>query len=277
VPFGLYNEIQDIDPSYLWSLLPQSVYPITSRNGTLTLYGGAVYGAVSMEGMGLPKKLGKLEYRGWSGLVSLPTDDGYFVPLVEAGLVPGSAISYVESGATLRWVTPVPGLMIGASAQHQGVSNAPFSAGNGAISGPIRSQASIRPDYFAKYEKNKLMVSAEFSRQAFQVNIDFNGLPPVADPVNDHEGYVMASYKITDKLTAGVYDSQLYNKALPLGPARYSKDWALSGRYDFNQFLYAKAEEHFLDGTALSYDANLNPGGLKPNTKLTILKVGVSF
>jgi hypothetical protein len=54
-------------------------------------------------------------------------------------------------------------------------------------------------------------------------------------------------------------------------------DWAASGRYDFNQFLYAKAEQHFIAGTELSYDAALNPGGLKPNTKLTILKVGVSF
>lgn len=32
VPWGLYNDTQDIDPSYMWSLLPQGVYPIMSRN-----------------------------------------------------------------------------------------------------------------------------------------------------------------------------------------------------------------------------------------------------
>jgi hypothetical protein len=62
-----------------------------------------------------------------------------------------------------------------------------------------------------------------------------------------------------------------------LGPAKYSKDWTISGRYDFNQFLYAKAEQHFIKGTAQGYDITLNPNGLQPNTKLTILKMGVSF
>jgi hypothetical protein len=87
----------------------------------------------------------------------------------------------------------------------------------------------------------------------------------------------MASYKLTSKITAGVYDSQQVNHQAPLGPARYSKDWAISGRYDFSQYLYAKVEEHIIDGTAVGYDTDLNPNGLKPNTKLTILKVGVSF
>jgi hypothetical protein len=87
----------------------------------------------------------------------------------------------------------------------------------------------------------------------------------------------MASYKLTDKLTAGVYHGQYISRSTALGPARYSKDWTVSGRYDFNQYLYAKAEEHFIEGTAIGYDANLNPGGLQPNTKLTILKMGVSF
>jgi hypothetical protein len=87
----------------------------------------------------------------------------------------------------------------------------------------------------------------------------------------------MASYKVTAKLTAGVYDSQQVDHQAALGPARYSKDWTISGRYDFTQFLYAKAEEHIIDGTAVGYDTDLNPNGLQPNTKLTILKIGVSF
>jgi hypothetical protein len=41
-PSGLFNDIQDIDPSYIWSLLPQSIYPISSRNSILAHYGGVV-------------------------------------------------------------------------------------------------------------------------------------------------------------------------------------------------------------------------------------------
>ena len=32
IPSGLFNEIQDIDPSYMWALLPQSVYTLPDRN-----------------------------------------------------------------------------------------------------------------------------------------------------------------------------------------------------------------------------------------------------
>jgi hypothetical protein len=78
-----------------------------------------------------------------------------------------------------------------------------------------------------------------------------------------------------------VYHTQFIDKAvndtLTSGTNRYSKDWVLSGRYDFNEFLYAKAEQHFIDGTGLGYDIDLNPNGLQPDTKLTIFKIGVSF
>ena len=87
----------------------------------------------------------------------------------------------------------------------------------------------------------------------------------------------MASYKLTDKLTAGVYDSQSVDHQAALGVARHSFDWAISGRYDFNQYLYAKAEQHFINGTELDYDTDMNPNGLQTSTRLTILKIGVSF
>jgi hypothetical protein len=87
----------------------------------------------------------------------------------------------------------------------------------------------------------------------------------------------MASYKITGKLTAGAYNSQFFAHKHALGPLRYSKDWVVSGRYDFNQFLYAKAEEHFVAGTYEDYDTTLNALGLKPTSKLTILKMGINF
>jgi hypothetical protein len=59
--------------------------------------------------------------------------------------------------------------------------------------------------------------------------------------------------------------------------ARYQKDWALSARYDFNPFFYAKAEEHIMDGTLLGYSVSNNTGGLLPNDRMTLLKLGVSF
>jgi hypothetical protein len=60
-------------------------------------------------------------------------------------------------------------------------------------------------------------------------------------------------------------------------PANYSKDWVISGRWNFNSYFYAKLEGHFLHGTALGYYVSTNPGGLKPASNMLAAKIGFSF
>jgi hypothetical protein len=66
------------------------------------------------------------------------------------------------------------------------------------------------------------------------------------------------------------------NQSLPIN---YSKDWVVSGKYDFNPYFYAKLEGHFISGTAQGYytDTNPTPPGLQPKTKMLAAKVGYSF
>jgi len=272
VPSGLLNETQDIDPSYMWSLLPQSIYPIASRNGQLSTYGGVVYGVFA-----LSPKIGKLEYRAWTGEDILASNDGYWLAYTESGLVLPNGVSGIATGGALHWRTPLSGLMIGASTSHKDKEAATITGGNGAYTGTYSLGVFNVPDYFARYEKNKLMVAVEAQRIAGQYTLQFAGPPAAPGRFDLHSYYEMASYKLTEKLTVGAYNSQTYNRAAPLGPSRYSKDWVVSGRFDFSQFLYAKAEQHFIDGTDEDYDADLNPGGIKPTTRLTVLKLGVSF
>jgi len=275
-PSGLFNEIQDIDPSYIWALLPQSIYPLTSRNSQLAHYGGVVYGTFS-----LGTNLGKLEYRGWGGERSYPSDDGVLLPSKEIGLTDPNGISGPIYGGALHWKTPLAGLMIGASNIKQPKwSNTQINWNLGQIgtfNGTETDFAHNALSLFGRYEKKKLMVAGEYFRQPTKGTLTIPQVLTVGYRNDTRNWYGMASYKLTDKLTAGVYDSQYVDHQAALGPVRYSKDWAISGHYDFNQFLYAKAEEHIIDGTALGFDMDLNPGGIKPTTKLTILKVGVSF
>jgi hypothetical protein len=63
VPTGLFNDIQDIDPSYMWSLLPQSIYPISSRNSVLAEYGGLAYGTLGTRNQGRQARIPRLERR----------------------------------------------------------------------------------------------------------------------------------------------------------------------------------------------------------------------
>ena len=88
----------------------------------------------------------------------------------------------------------------------------------------------------------------------------------------------MGSYRLLKKLHVGSYYSRYVNKALDTSqPANYSKDWVVSGRYDFDSYFYAKLEQHFLHGDALGYYTSTNPNGLSPNSNILVAKVGFSF
>ena len=271
IPSGLFNEIQDIDPSYMWALLPQSVYPITSRNSFLAQYGGVVYGTFA-----LPQKLGKLEYRAWSGEHSVNSDDGALLNLEEGGLGQPDGVKGIATGGAIHWKTPLQGLMIGASDIKSNTQVIPSTLNFGASSGTETVRPYNTPDYFAKYEKGKILLAYEYARNQLHGMIV---VPLLTVPFrfDERQQYAMASYKVTEKFSAGAYYSYYFNQHLQNVGTNFQKDYAISGRYDFSQYLYAKAEQHFINGEALGFDINLNPGGLKPNTKLTILKVGVSF
>lgn len=281
-PIGLLNDIQDIDPGYIWAILPQGIYPIESRNSLLAHYGGVVYGTIN-----LGSSAGKLEYRGFGGERVLAGSDGYFLALSEGGLQLPNGIDGATFGGALHWKTPISGLMIGGSdfrdEKWSALANSSFTYQGLTI--PLSGTFTIDPlnqyNGFGRYEKNKVMLAGEYSRLPATIPVlltsALSGPIPQLLHTDQRSWYGMASYKVTDKFTAGVYDSQYFEHAAKLGSARYSKDWAINAHYDFSQFLYAKAEEHIIDGTALNMDLNLNPLGLKPTTKLTILKIGVSF
>jgi hypothetical protein len=273
IPSGLFNDIQDIDPAYMWSLLPQGVYPLPSRNGQLAIYGGVVYGSI-----GIPSKFGKLEYRGWGGQQSLQSNDGYFTSFNEGGIAFTGNLSGPGIGAALHYQTPLHGLMVGSSIAKRFTGSAPITVANGAVPGSFIVFPYESPDFFVRYDRKKLMLAAEYNRLAGTYAFQFAG--PAATPIrfDSRSSYVMGSYKLTEKLSAGVYYSQIFGFATPVGtPSRYQKDWVVSGRYDINPYLYAKVEEHFIDGTEQSYDVTLNPNGLKPDTRLTVLKIGINF
>jgi hypothetical protein len=264
-PWGLFNETQDIDPSYMWALLPQSVYDVTTRNADLAHYGAVVYGTFK-----LSPAMGKLDYKAWGGEEVIPTNDGQFADLNATGIGPLSSFTYVTYGAALHWRTPIDGLMIGASNGH-------MNQGSVALVGGSESFAPWNNvSYFAKYEKDKWMLAGEWNRQASPGTLNLAGSAVSSISGDPRAWYLMASYKVMGRLIVGTYDSQSVDRDQPLGPDRYSKDWVVSGRYDFNQFIYLKAEEHFIEGTSLNFE-NANNTVLQPNSDLTALRIGVSF
>ncbi len=268
-PAGMLNEVQDIDPAYIWILLPQSIYPLASRNSTLAHNGGVVYGTVP-----LGESLGKALYRAYGGQRVVKGDDGYLQPFRDAGLSLPNGITGRVFGGTLIWDTPIEGLSAGSSVDSEDPTGS-------IVGGPYTGTFSTHPLYpyyfFGKYEHSCVMFAGEYNRIASTSQVQFPGAPAEVIRSDRRAFYAMASYKIGEKLTGGTYYSSSIDKQAAFTSSRYQKDWDLSVRYDFNPYLYLKAEQHFIDGTLTGYSTLNNADGYKPNSRMTLLKIGVSF
>jgi hypothetical protein len=268
-PAGLLNESQDIDPAQLWIELPNSIYSIASRNSTLSHDGGVVYGTIP-----LGKARGKAVFHVYGGERGLLGSDGLFQPLRDKGITLPDGASGPMYGATLMWQTPLRGLTVGASEDSEHTSG---QVQLGALNGTLQASHFYQPYLFGRYEGDKWMIAGEYTRQALLKTTIFAGGPTILVPKDQRSFYVMTSYRIARKLTGGMYYSSALDRKLPVSSGRYSKDWCLSLRYDVDSFLYLKAEQHFIDGTELGYSSANNTAGLKPNDRMTFLKLGVSF
>jgi hypothetical protein len=264
---GLFNDSQDVDAVHLWALLPESMYQTDNKSFLLSHYGFDMYGSVN-----LGETAGKVSYTGFAGYRDLDLHGGYINLLRQPPLsmVFPTAPSGSIYGGDIRWQVPVKGLTIGMSAL---VSRADGTAPGGRLTVP----GNLLLAYYGQYEKGKFYAAAEYRRNPFNGSIatPFFTAPFVEDT---RAWYVMTSYRALAKLQVGTYYSHYIDKTKDTTlPANYSKDWTLSGRYDFNQYFYAKVEGHFVHGTAFNFYSVTNPNGYKTNSNLLAAKVGFDF
>jgi hypothetical protein len=262
---GLFNDSQDVDAVFLWILLPQSIYQIDNKSFFLAHVGGEVYG-----GLPLGRRIGKLQYRGYAGQANLDLNGGYVKLAADAGVAFETAPGGKIYGGDLRWETPLGGLTLGTSARVQALD------GTSPV-GSVHVPATFISAEYAQFKKGKFYFAGEYRR--FPLNTVVTIGPAVIPvPEDQRAWFAMGSYRLTEKFHLGTYYSHYINKSLDTAlPANYSKDWVVSGRYDFNEYFYGKIEGHFLHGTGLGYYNSTNPNGLKPNSNMLAAKIGFSF
>lgn len=262
---GLFNDSQDVDAVFLWILLPQSIYPIDNKSFYLAHLGGEVYGALS-----LGSRAGNLQYRGYAGQANLDLNGGYVKQSADDGLVFTAAPGGKTYGVDLRWDAPLRGLTIGSSADV-------FALDGTAPGGGLHAAPFLISAQYAQFTKGKFYFAGEYRRSPFN-GILTVGPAVIPLPIDQRAWFAMGSYRLSQKFQVGSYYSHYVNKALDTTlPANYSKDWVLSGRYDFNSYFYGKLEAHFLQGTGLGYYQSTNPNGLRPNSNMLAAKIGFSF
>jgi hypothetical protein len=264
-PLGLFNDSQDVDSLFLWILLPQAMYPIDNRSFNLSELGGEVYG-----GLSLGKQGGSLQYHAHIGNSNLDSNEGYAETLAEAGLVFEHQPGERTFGGDLRWQTPWHSLSVGSSALSQTIDGT-------APGGTVHVGPSITTAQYVQWDDGKLFLAAEYWRSPINPVLTV-GQEIVPYPLDQRSWYAMASYRVSKKLQLGSYYSHYVNKAADSTlSANYSKDVVVSGRYNFNPYVYGKVEGHFLHGTGLGYYMNTNPGGLKPDSNMLAARIGFTF
>ena len=262
---GLFNDSQDVDAVFLWTLLPQGAYPVDNEGFFLAHVGGDVYGYLPLGGRG-----GKLRYDGYVGQSNLPLNGGFLKQLADAGLAFTSSPGGKTYGGDLRWEAPLKGLILGSSADVQAMDGS-------APGGGLHLIPFILSVQYAQFTKGKFYFGGEYDRAPATAILTM-GPATIPMPLNGRSWFAMGSYRLLKKVKVGSYYSHYVNKGLDTTqPANYSKDWVVSGRYEFKSYFYGKIEGHFLHGNGLGFYESTNPNGLKPNSNMLAAKVGFSF
>jgi hypothetical protein len=236
LPFGLYNEINDVDQARLPVLLPQSTYPVANRNFLLAQTGFEVYGYLQSEGAGA------LEYRLYGGTIV------FDVASSPTYVVRNADFDYL-AGGRLMWETPVQGLRVGGSGQilkivadFQGLTGSDYT-GHLEIPGVLWMAS-------AEYAAHDLLFAAEYGRWHTKRESTlpaFGSLPWTAN----ERYYAMVGYRFAPWLQAGAYYAGYYPNA-DIRDGRENQQHDLSGtlRFDITQNWLWKLEWHFMKGTA---------------------------
>src|ERR1700761_1814100 len=267
IRWGLYNDVQDADPGYMWSLLPEPIYAVDLRATNLSQLGVEIYGRVP-----LVKGLGELNYSIYDGTYSYARHDGYMQGFVQQGLSFANQPGGKPPGFDLRWKTPVKGVTVGGSLMA-------YDAKGNLTDGVFRQPLTYWPTYYARYERKKFSAAWEYMKLVQYTDATIGGGMPRTGLSDTRAWFAMAAYRLTGKLQVGAYHTRYVVASAEdkSDPGNYFHDWVLSGRYDINSYFYCKLEGHFIDGDGLGFYNFDNPNGLKPQTKLLVAKVGFSF
>jgi hypothetical protein len=242
IPFGLYNEVNDVDSARIPVLLPQSLYPIQDTTYLLAQTGGEAYGYLRIG------SAGAMEYRAYAGtiFINTPSSTGPYQVV--------SLTTPYLGGGRLMWETPVEGLRLGASLQTLRLDTA-LLANMTPIEVRIPAVLWVAS---AEYWAHDFLFAAEYSRWSAKVDSSDEALFPSSGFTTSERAYTMVGYRAARWLQPGVYYSLLFpNVADRQGRESVQHDVCATLRFDINANWLLKIEGHFMEGTA-GLDSSLN-------------------
>ena len=261
VPFGLYNEINDVDTARAFVLLPQAMYPVENRDFLLAQTGVELYGYRQLG------DAGALDYRVYGGTILLEDN----TPRTSPTQISDINIPYLFGGRVL-WETPISGLRAGGSLQllrleidavvdpatvamAQMLGALPDDA-TGAVEADVPALLGVASLEYAAYD---WLVAAEYSRWHTEVESSEPLLVP-ENAATAERMYALIAYRVTGWLQPGAYYALYFpDEENRSGRERQQHDLAVSVRFDIGVHWLIKLEGHYYNGTAV-LRAQLNDG-----------------
>jgi hypothetical protein len=266
LPFGLYNDVSDIDSARIPILLPQSIYSVQNRDYLLAQTGGELYGYLGLH------SAGALAYRLYGGSIYLEN---------AASTNAAVTVTKLESpyllGGRVMWETPVNGLRLGVSAQRLRIDYGFVVGGTTAVSLKVPVTMWIAS---VEYSKSNWLLAAEYSRYRVKSESDSPSIFPNGTATSE-QSYVMASHRFSRWIQPGLYYSLLFPNAKDRwGLEDSDRDLAATMRMDLNPYWLLKFEVHYVHGTA-GLTAALNngtgPSGLQADWGIFMVKTTAYF
>lgn len=256
LPYGLYNEVRDMDMLTTNIVMPQGIYQDLLRETTNAASGAGLYGKIPLG------VIGALDYQVVLGSITADSQSGQAKYTNNTGL--GLATQSGENDydttycGAIQWQTPLEGLLLGYSALSGNVKSTMLIDDSVPGLGGTLTDSDL--DYLiqiasVEYTWNRLTLSCEYlwadkELESIILNSDNTEV----------SYYLAASYKFTDLFTLGAYYSVFYpdkddkdgDHLVAIGKAdhgAWQKDLALTLRFDLNDFWVFKLEGHMVDGT----------------------------
>jgi hypothetical protein len=236
IPFGLYNEFNDIDSARVPILLPQSVYSVQNRNYLLAQTGAELYGYAKLG------DAGALDYRAYGGTIFLDPASLASPQFQVLGL----NVPYLVGGRVL-WDTPVDGLRLGGSVQGLRLDAQLLSQMT-----PLAARIpAILWVGSVEYSAHELLLAAEYSHIYAKIDSNNQMILPSAPVVDSERAYGMVNYRVNKWFQPGMYYSVLFpNVDNREGRQNRQHDIAATVRFDINANWLVKVEGHYMMGTA---------------------------
>lgn len=287
-PYGFYNETRDVDMLRTSIFLPPSIYNERWRDAYQSSVGYSLYGNLNLHAFG------SLNYQFQSGEMNLAPGGGMARAIedsAEMEMLSSNMHDYAND--YVEWNTPLKGLRLGMCTltfnldiRFETTTATSWAISQGIPAGTVfaykMDNARINT-LSAEYAAGNLTLALEYMRfRSERVESSEESIE------EGQEGYAGSiAYRFTEWFELGAYYAVYYadandragQQSEAAGKPAYKawqKEWAVTARFDLNDYWTLKLEGHLVNGAALLLFRD-NPDGLQENSFLFAMKTTYSF